>query len=556
VRERFAAFLSLVVVISLAGFARAAPAPEADPLAARADAVRALFAADPKVPDDLFAPSFLASVPAAKVAAIGKQVFAEAGALKALRLVQRDGPHAAKFEGEFANGAVAPFALAVEPTPPHRLTALWFGNLAKPAGAAVAAPPGEDPLAARAEAVRALFVAAPTVPDGLFAPSFLAAVSPAKVIGISKETVAKVGRLEELRLVTRTGPFAGKYRGVFADGSVAPFTIGLEPTPPHRISTLWLGEVAKPVDAATLGDLAPRFAELPGQVSFAACRLGDGKPEVVASHEPERALGLGSTFKLWILGTLARDVADGKHRWDEVVRLSKRDRSMPSGRLQDWPEGAPVTLHTLAALMISQSDNTATDTLLRTLGREHVEETMARMGASAAARNRPFLSTAELFALKGVWPKERSQAFAAADEATRRKLLAGGPVDLTSFQDWSAPYELDRLEWFASATDLCRALDWLRRAGAKKGGEPVLDILGINEGLPQSGKFAYHGFKGGSEPGVVAHAHLLRTKDGAWWVLAAVWNDPAAPVTSAKLHPLLERGFELIAGEKAQAAAK
>ena len=428
-------------------------------------------------------------------------------------------------------------------------------SLAASAGAAAPPPAGGDPLARRAEAIRTLFAAEPKVPDDLFAPPFVATLPPAKVAAVTKGLFDEGGTLEELREVKREGPFTGRYEGRFAKGVVAPVTVVVEAEPPHRVTGFWIGAFAKPVQAATLAELAPRFGELPGEVSFAACKLGDGGPEVVAGREPDRALGLGSTFKLWILGTLARDVEEGRHRWDEVARLEKRDRSLPSGLLQDWPEGAPVTLHTLAALMISRSDNTATDTLLRALGRERVEETMSRMGVAAAARNRPFLSTAELFALKGVMARDRSAAFAAMDETARRKALAEvAAADLTKFTDWSAPYELGRLEWFASASDLCRTLDWLRKAAARKGGEPLLGVLSINPGLPQDGQFAYHGFKGGSEPGVVSHAHLVRTKDGAWWALAAVWNDAAKPVESPKLHGLLERAFDLVAAPPAQAA--
>lgn len=408
-----------------------------------------------------------------------------------------------------------------------------------------------DPLAERAEAIRALFTAGPQVPEDLFAPTFVAAVPPAKLAATLAVLFAEGGSLDELRVVQREGPNAAKYEGRFSKGLAAPMSLTIEATPPHRIIGFWIGPFMKPAEATSLAVLAPRFGELPGQASFAACKLGDGAPEIVASWEPDRSLALGSTFKLWLLGTLARDAAEGRHRWDEVTRLEPRDRSLPSGKLQNWPSGSPVTLHTLAALMISESDNTATDALLRVLGRERVEETMSRMGVAAAARNRPFLATAESFAMKGVWPKERAAAFAAMDEKGRRKALAAEtvPVDLSKFQNWSEPFEIGRLEWFASASDLCRSLDWLRHTAERKGGEPLPGILSINPGLLQHGQFAYHGFKGGSEPGVLSHAHLVRTKGGTWWALTASWNDPAKPLDNGQLHGLLERAFDLIADE-------
>jgi hypothetical protein len=427
---------------------------------------------------------------------------------------------------------------------------LALGSLA---GTASGAEPAADPLAGREAQVRALFAADSTVPEGLFAPGFLAAVSAEQVAAITGKLFAQAGALEELRRISQEGPYTAKYEGRFAKGLVAPVNLTVEAAPPHRITGLWIGGFSKPVEAGTLADLPARFAELPGRATFAVCRLGDGPAKVVAGHEADRALAIGSSFKLWILGTLARDVAEGRHAWNEVAALASRDRSMPSGFLQTWPVGAPVTLHTLASLMISQSDNTATDGLLRVLGRERVEETMARMGAKAAAMNRPFLSTAEMFALKGVLPREKSAAFAAMEEKARRKFLAAelDPVDLASFRNWSAPYEVERVEWFASAADLCRALDWLRIAGETEAGKPALEILAINPGLPQGGKFAFHGFKGGSEPGVVAHAHLVRTQGGAWWAVAAAWNDGATAVDHARIDGLVEKALGLVAAEPA-----
>ena len=89
-----------------------------------------------------------------------------------------------------------------------------------------------------------------------------------------------------------------------------------------------------------------------------------------------------------------------------------------AARSSDWPRGAPVTLHTLAALMISQSDNTATDMLLHPLGRENVERMMAAIGVAAPARNRPLLSTLELSAIKTA-PDAGAQRLAAGRRGRR-----------------------------------------------------------------------------------------------------------------------------------------
>src|SRR5690606_30405286 len=75
------------------------------------------------------------------------------------------------------------------------------------------------------------------------------------------------------------------------------------------------------------------------------------------AREPEAELAVGSAFKLGVLKALKDQIAAGQHSWDEVAELAASDISMPSGMIQAWPVGAPLTLHTLAALMISISDN-------------------------------------------------------------------------------------------------------------------------------------------------------------------------------------------------------
>ncbi len=60
-----------------------------------------------------------------------------------------------------------------------------------------------------------------------------------------------------------------------------------------------------------------------------------------------------------MLDALRSSIDSGDHAWDEVVTLAAGRKSLGSGILQTWPDGSPLTLHTLATLMISRSDNTA-----------------------------------------------------------------------------------------------------------------------------------------------------------------------------------------------------
>jgi len=180
---------------------------------------------------------------------------------------------------------------------------------------------------------------------------------------------------------------------------------------------------------------------------------------------------------------------------------------------------------------------------------EAENERMAqRIGMESAARNRPFLSTLELFALKLADPQVQ-QAWSTGDEAARRRILAGpigrttsGMIDPARFG--SSPNRIDTLEWFASAHDMVRVMDWLRR----EGGDTAHAILAVNSGLGSAGERNYDflGYKGGSEPGVINMTFLLRNRAGQWHAVTGSWNNPAAALDEPRFALLMSRALALL----------
>ena len=191
-------------------------------------------------------------------------------------------------------------------------------------------------------------------------------------------------------------------------------------------------------------------------------------------------------------------------------------------------------MQTLATLMISISDNTATDTLIRQVGRERVEEFLRRTGHSAPERTLPFLTTREMFLLKTL---DVGPTYAAIDQDERRAMLADlGGDDVTTEQVVAAlaePVLVEDIEWFASMEDERRLLRTLIALS-----DPTLfDILAVSPQLSEKQRagWSYAGFKGGSEPGVLNLTWLLRDEAGRWHMLAASWLDPQAPVDNTAL---------------------
>jgi hypothetical protein len=160
----------------------------------------------------------------------------------------------------------------------------------------------------------------------------------------------------------------------------------------------------------------------------------------------------------------------------------------------------------------------------------------------------PFLTTVELFKLKGEPSGELAKKYLAFDAAGRRAFLDGDLAarPRAAIQPWGKPSHVDTLEWFASANDLCRVMDWLRRHTESGPAAPLRQVLAINRGLPLGDAWSYVGFKGGSEPGVLNLTYLLRSAGGDWYALSAGWNDTKAPVEEGKLEGLVQRLAELV----------
>lgn len=408
------------------------------------------------------------------------------------------------------------------------------------AAAAPAAEPSPAFVARADELVRLLN--GETAPDRFFSPAFLAQVPASRVREISAQLRASYGPARKAVRIDASSPTGGTVAVKF-ERAVVRMQMVVDPQPPHLVRGLLVAGAE-----STVADVPALFGEivgLPGEVSLIAARLEDAGPAAFLTEKAERPLAIGSAFKLFVLAELVRQVKAGERRWSDVVPLGFP--SLPSGFLRDWPRGSPMTLHSLAALMISQSDNSAADTLLAVLGRDKVEALLPALGVTAPERNRPFLSTGEAFALKLGDPAALA-TWKAADEAGRRAMLRGlasvAAAELDPLRLQGRPTAIDSIEWFASPADLVRTLDWLRRSG-----DPVaLELLAINPGLgPALARdFAYFGFKGGSEPGVLSMSVLLRSRAGRWMAASATWNNATTPLDEARFAALMSRLIALM----------
>ncbi|MGF1489171.1 MAG: serine hydrolase [Prochloraceae cyanobacterium] len=267
---------------------------------------------------------------------------------------------------------------------------------------------------------------------------------------------------------------------------------------------------------------------LPGEISLL---VKEGNSEKI-SYNSRTPLAVGSSFKLAVLLALKSQIDEGKKSWGDVVKLEPNYKSLfPSGLLENWPEGSLLTIESLAALMISQSDNTATDTLIYLVGKDAIE--------ALSPRNNPFLTTREFFILK--WSnqsKELLDRYRNNNPAKRRDLLseiAQYSLPEVSDVDLTKPTALD-VEWYFSTEELCNLIDRVKD----------LPLMGINSGLAKAKDWQTVAYKGGSEPGVLNLTTWLKAKNGTTYCVSATWNNKEAVLEESRFMTLYSSILELL----------
>jgi hypothetical protein len=274
-----------------------------------------------------------------------------------------------------------------------------------------------------------------------------------------------------------------------------------------------------------------RLTTLGPRVSFAAVEIEAGG-ECLLLHgiSPETSRPTGSAFKLYVLGALGRAVAEGSAHWDEQLAIRDGRKSLPSGIMQDLPRGHTAPLSEYAELMISLSDNTATDHLIHLLGRDAVHRQLGLFGHRAPEVNIPLLSTRAFFLLKASPDSTLAQRYSESPPAARRELLESiEQQPLPDLPDiWPTPREIDRIEWFASPVDICHAFAGLHRLDQPEIGY-ALSRTDAGLALDRS-RFPTVWFKGGSEPGVLTLHYLARTATGRTLAASLLISDPHEPL--------------------------
>ena len=138
-----------------------------------------------------------------------------------------------------------------------------------------------------------------------------------------------------------------------------------------------------PQSAARVGVAATRLDGSGSGFRRDAAKAGPGSARsMTLEHRASERFPAASTMKVYVLQALLEAVQRGELDLEEPRSLAAGDAVTGSGVLKLLTPGISLSLHDLAALMITVSDNTATNMLIDVLGIEAISACVAAHGWS------------------------------------------------------------------------------------------------------------------------------------------------------------------------------
>ena len=134
--------------------------------------------------------------------------------------------------------------------------------------------------------------------------------------------------------------------------------------------------------AGVESDLARIFEEAGGRAFLHACEV-DGHRQI--GLDEDEPVVTASVFKVPVMLELARQAASGELDLTERVMVPARRRTQGPTGLSVMRDDVELSLRDLAYLMMSVSDNTATDMLMERVGPDRIAATLAALGLEHTA---------------------------------------------------------------------------------------------------------------------------------------------------------------------------
>ncbi len=147
------------------------------------------------------------------------------------------------------------------------------------------------------------------------------------------------------------------------------------------------GDASRDRDDATMQNLMDAYARNHrGKVSLYARHL---RTVQTVAIDPDVPVSTASVIKLPIMLEAMYQVKEGRVSFNDTLSLRKEDQVSGSGVLLLFHTPAEINFETALVLMITQSDNTATNLVLAHIGRERVNARMRALGFPMTTSIRP-----------------------------------------------------------------------------------------------------------------------------------------------------------------------
>ncbi|MFT6070005.1 MAG: hypothetical protein ACJAT2_002482 [Bacteriovoracaceae bacterium] len=280
-----------------------------------------------------------------------------------------------------------------------------------------------------------------------------------------------------------------------------------------RIRGLWFGNTTNYSDQ--ISEVILQLKNLPGEKSIVFIK--NNKHQLLGLNEKKR-LSVAGSSDLLLIKLLKEKISKTKSKWSHKLNLKNKLKSIPGGQLYSWPEGSPVTLQTLATMLMGYSDETAFDHIHSFLSRSKIEK--------ETKVNRPFLSTTEYYKIK----LEGEEKYLKLSLKEKYKHLE--KMRTKKLKPHKKNPKHSKIGWFFSTTELCQLMNELK-------GLPITEV---NKGFSQFDRYSYSSFKMGRAPGVLQYTQFFTSKISKdSFCLSVTWNNPNGEVTPSKIDALFGR---------------
>ena len=201
-----------------------------------------------------------------------------------------------------------------------------------------------------------------------------------------------------------------------------------------------------------------------------------------------------STIKIAIMVELFRKIDRGELSLSDTYTLEEEDKAPGSGVLQELHAGIELTLRDVCYLMMSISDNPATNILIDHVGMDAVNATMRELGLEKSVLGRP---------------------------------MRGRPANVDEQENLATPAEFVKLvaailDGTAASAESCVAM---------------VEMMKLQSNTRRIGRFVPTDMEWGSKTGsydtVVNDAGFVMTKDGP--LLVAVYSEDVADVVTGEI---------------------